>query len=303
MKKIILTIALLSFNSFADIVVIHGMNDNPSTWQSFGAKLSKYTGKRVVYYNYKYVKGGKDERLAVTGGGDYYAKYTKLLKEKNQLESELKKLNNKTKKRTSFIPAHSMISSQDKKRIQSRINNINRDIKFPEAVVKEEKAILNFLNCHKSGGLNVVAHSLGSSLFINAVANASKYKKRAPYINVTVFLGSNMNQGNFCRTFPIAKNSIGRIYNVYSGSDRGSAAAFGHNLGKEGFYNVQCLNSSAQIQIKNIDSKLKTKGFKPLSGSHSRYREIPFRVATLITTELKCEKPPKRDFRKIFKVF
>ena len=98
--------------------------------------------------------------------------------------------------------------------------------------------------------------------------------------------------------FPIAQNSIERIFNVYIGSDWDSAKAIGANLGKKESYKAQCLNAVAQNQIKNVDASFKSKN--PVSESHGKYHELPFNVASLINTELKCEKSNSKKTKNFF---
>jgi pimeloyl-ACP methyl ester carboxylesterase len=257
----------------AETVIVHGMLAGPESWQTFGRSLATLSQTKVAYYRYQHLSKLAQVDLAATGGKDLLATYEALAVKKTKLEQAARQ------------PA-SVAGINAARELVA----VKAAMAAAEAVINEEKALLDFLAARANvNELNVVAHSLGTSLLLNALAHAGEYGKCVPQLNVVVFLGSNMNQDNFLAGFPQAQRRCNRIYNVYAPCDRGCAWAAGDNLGKEGMLRLQALTPEAQDQIKNIKARLQSNNL--IQGCHGDYRTLPDVVAALLTAPLMCQAP------------
>ena len=287
MKKTItiFTVGCLCLIAQADIVMVHGIWSDPSDWTDFGSTLSLFSNRKMDYYDYESHENGIDgvifeSVVAATGGKDYLSEYIKLLEQKKETEKKQEE-NKKASKLKLFNPLKIRKVVKEKKELKKQLIAINLKLKNAERVINEEKQLLLFLNKHATDkdGLDIIAHSLGTSLIANALQHASSYNIELPPIRKIIFLGSNMNQKNSCQTLPEMLKHCEKFYNLYSEEDWGAAKAEGKNLGRLGL-DTSCFSKEELEKVEEIKEYLNEGGF--IQGAHGEYRQLAIYIGAIL---------------------
>lgn len=298
MKQLLPLLLAIVQSANAATVIVHGMLSTPDNWREFGAALQNYTDEPVYYYDYQHLRALDQIAAAATGGKDFLAAKQELLAKKMRLEQA-------PAQRRQGGPLITGVVRPDS------LAQIKGELKAVQEVLDEEAALLTYLNtvARQSGGMpNIIAHSLGASLVLNALKHQRDLGVCVPYINVIVFLGSNMSEKNMLRVYNDVRSRFGRVYSVYSPEDRGAAWAFGRTIGRNAI-RVDGLTAEAKKQIRSINAGItahvpaahpnpavnaaRTLDYL-LVGTHGRYRNVPNLVANLLEKPLICSKEDER---------